>query len=147
MIAALTALTAALIAIAMSAAIAALTALTAALIAIAMSAAVSAVSAAIAALIAIAMSAAVSAVSAAIIAIAIALGAPHHRRGAVFMSIDPDREIAKNILIEPFEAFNFVDRRRRRIDVHQREMRLPILAQAVGERLDAPIFGLLDRPA
>src|SRR5215472_3244753 len=26
-------------------------------------------------------------------------------------------------------------------------MRLPIFAQAVGERLDAPIFGLLDRPA
>ena len=48
----------------------------------------------------------------------IALGATHHRRGPVFMSIDPDREIANNILIEPFEAFNFVDRRRRRIDVH-----------------------------
>ena len=40
-----------------------------------------------------------------------------------------------------------VERRRRRVDVQQREVRLAVLADAEGERLHAPIFGLGDLAA
>ena len=39
------------------------------------------------------------------------------------------------------------DRRRRRLDVHQRKVRLAVLLDAEGEDLQAPIFGLADRAA
>ena len=63
------------------------------------------------------------------------------------MRLDPDGEIAQDVFVETLQPFDLVDRRRRRVEVHQREMRLAVLAQPVGEGLHAPIFGLLDRSA
>ena len=95
----------------------------------------------------IATIAAVKAVTAAIVAVAVAFGPAHHGRGAGLVFLDPDGQVAQHVLIETLQALDFVDRRRRRIDVHQREMCLAVLAQPVGERFHAPIFGLGDRSA
>ena len=47
----------------------------------------------------------------------------------------------------PLLPLHLVDRGRRGVDVEQREMRLAVLVDAVGEGLDAPIFDLADLAA
>ena len=63
------------------------------------------------------------------------------------MRLDADGEIAQHVFVEPFLALDFVERGRRRIDVDQRHVRFAVLADAVVERLEAPIFVLGDLAA
>jgi hypothetical protein len=44
-------------------------------------------------------------------------------------------------------AFHFRNRFMRRIDIHECEMGFAVLLYFIGEVLDAPIFGFLDRTA
>src|SRR5262249_34842881 len=53
-------------------------------------------------------------------------------------------QIAQNILVKPLLALNFVESARRCIDIEQREMRLPVLAQPIGQGLYAPLLRLCD---
>src|SRR5580658_1314578 len=75
---------------------------------------------------------AIATVAPAVIAVAIALRSAHHGGWALFVLLDPDGEIAQHVFIETLEPLDLVDRGRRRIDVHEREMRLAVLAQPVG---------------
>jgi len=61
--------------------------------------------------------------------------------------VDPHREVAQDVFIEPHLALDFSERRARRLDVEQRHVRLAVLADAVGKGLHAPIFGLGDLAA
>ena len=79
--------------------------------------------------------------------IAVAIGFAHHRRRAFFVRLDADGEIAQHIFVEPFLSLDLVKRRGRRIDVEQRHVRFAVLANAVGEGLQAPIFVLGDLAA
>ena len=55
------------------------------------------------------------------------------------MRLDADRQIAHHILIEALLALDLRHGGGRRIDVQQREMRLAILLNAIGERLHPPV--------
>src|SRR5581483_8715776 len=81
------------------------------------------------------------------VTVAIAFGAAHHGRRPLFVLLDPDGQVAQDLFIEPLQPLDLIDRRRWRVDVHQGEMRLAVLAQAVGERFDAPRFSLGDGAA
>ena len=63
------------------------------------------------------------------------------------MRFDANGEIAQHVFVDALLALDLVHRRRRRVDVEQREVRLAVLVHAVGERLDAPVFGLGDLAA
>ena len=63
------------------------------------------------------------------------------------MGVDADGEIAQDIFVEPLLALDLGEGRGRRVDVEQRHVRLAVLADAVGEGLHPPIFGLGDLPA
>ena len=74
--------------------------------------------------------------------IAVAIGLAHHRRRSIFVCFDTDCEIAQNILVETFLSLDLVKRRWRSVDVKQRHVRFAVLANAVGEGLQAPILVL-----
>ena len=63
------------------------------------------------------------------------------------MRLDADGEVAQHVFVEPFLALDLVEGCRRRIDIEQRHVRLAVLADAVGEGLHPPIFGLGDLAA
>ena len=63
------------------------------------------------------------------------------------MRLDADGEIAQHVFVQALLALDLVQRGRRRIDIEQRQVRLAVLAHAVGERLQAPIFVLGDLAA
>ena len=63
------------------------------------------------------------------------------------MLVDAHGEIAQHVFVDALLPLDLGDRGRRRVDVDQREMRLAVLADAVGEGLHAPIFGLGDLAA
>ena len=63
------------------------------------------------------------------------------------MLVHANGEIAQHVFVEPLLPLDLVERGRRRIDVEQREMRLAVLAQAIGEGLHAPLLGLGDLAA
>ena len=63
------------------------------------------------------------------------------------MLVDPDRDVAQDVFVEPFLPLDLVEDGGRRIDVEQHVVRLAVLAQPVGERLDAPLLGLGDLAA
>ena len=63
------------------------------------------------------------------------------------MRIDADRDETQNVLADAHLTLHLGDRGRRRVDVEQGEMRLAVLLDPVGERLDAPVLGLADLPA
>ena len=63
------------------------------------------------------------------------------------MLIDPDGHEADDVFIDPHLAFHLGHRCAWRIDVHEREMGLAVLFDAVGQGLYTPIFGLSDRSA
>src|SRR5262249_3388578 len=81
------------------------------------------------------------------IAIAVAIDLAHHHRRPFFVLVDAHREIAQHVLVEPLLTLDLVHRRRRRIEIHERVVRLAVLAQAVGKRFDAPLFELGDLAA
>ncbi len=59
------------------------------------------------------------------------------------MRLDLDRERAQDVLVEAHLALHLLDGRRRGIDVHEREVRLAVLLDAVGQGLQTPVL----RPA
>src|SRR5262245_24535549 len=83
----------------------------------------------------------------ALLAVAVTIRLAHHGRRPGLVLVDAHREIAQDILVEALLALDLGQRRGRRIDVHEGEMRLAILAQAVAQRFEAPVFGLAERAA
>lgn len=63
------------------------------------------------------------------------------------MLVDPQREIPQDILIESLLAFHFGNRRRRCVDIHQREMGFAVFADPVCERLKTPRLDLANGAA
>ena len=58
------------------------------------------------------------------------------------MLVDAHGEVTQDVLVEPLQPFDLVDRGGAGLDIHQGEMRLAVLAQAVGEGFDAPLLDL-----
>src|SRR4029079_18185874 len=85
---------------------------------------------------------AAAAATAAIVAVAVRFA--HHRGGTILERVDADREVAEHVLMEAFLALDLVQRCRRRIDIEQGHVRLAVLADAVVEGLQTPIFVLGD---
>jgi hypothetical protein len=90
---------------------------------------------------------AIKSVAAALVTVAIALSPAHHSGRALFVFLDPYGQVAQDLFVETLKPLDLVDRRRRRVDVHEGEMGLTVLSQAIGEGLYAPIFGFGDRSA
>src|SRR5215510_14771583 len=88
-----------------------------------------------------------AALAAALLAIAVAVGLAHHGRRPGLVLVDAHREVAQDILVEALLPFDLGKRRRGRVHVHEGEMRLAVLAQAVAERLEAPVLGFADGAA
>src|SRR4029077_2827203 len=63
------------------------------------------------------------------------------------MLVDPDGQKADDVSGEAQLMLKLGHGVGRRVDVHQREMRLAVLLDAEGEALEPPIFGLADGPA
>jgi len=61
--------------------------------------------------------------------------------------LDADGEVAQDVFVETLLALDFVEGRRRSVDVEQRHVRFAVLADAVVEGLHPPIFGLGDLAA
>src|SRR4029079_14586266 len=74
--------------------------------------------------------------------VAVAVGFAHHRGGTILERVDADREVAEHVLMEAFLALDLVQRCRRRIVIEQGHVRLAVVADAVVEGLQAPIFVL-----
>jgi hypothetical protein len=73
------------------------------------------------------------AAAAAFVALAIAIHFPHHRGRAFFQFLDPHREVAHDIFTQTLLALDLIDRGGRGIEIEHGEMRLAVLAQAIGE--------------
>ena len=82
-----------------------------------------------------------------VIAPVVAVALLEHRRRAFLELLDLDGQPAENVLVDALLALHLGDRRGRRVDVHQREVRLAVLADAVGEGLEAPGLDLGDLAA
>ena len=63
------------------------------------------------------------------------------------MLVDPDRHVPDNVVADSHLALHFRHRVRRSVNIQQGEMGLAVFLDPVGERLETPILGLLDRPA
>jgi len=61
--------------------------------------------------------------------------------------LDPQGEEAQDVLVDAHLALHLRHGRVGGVDVEQREVRLAVLLDAVGERLDAPVLGLADGAA
>src|SRR6516165_10624038 len=83
---------------------------------------------------------------AAVVAIAV-LALAQHRRGAGFMLVNADGEIADDVLVDAQQPLDLDDRLGGRGDVQQREVRLAVLLDAEGKRLHPPRLDLGDRAA
>src|SRR5262249_17814868 len=82
-----------------------------------------------------------------VVTITVTIGLAHHRGRAFLELLDANAQITDHVFADPLLALNLGDRRRRRVDVEQHEMRLAILVDAVGEGAHAPGFGLGDLAA
>ncbi len=87
------------------------------------------------------------AAAATLVALAVALDLAHHRRRAFLKFVDANGEIAQHVFVDALLALDLGQRRGRRIDVEQREVRLAVLADAEVQRLHAPVFVLGDLAA
>ncbi len=63
------------------------------------------------------------------------------------MLLDGDRHVAQHVFGDAHLALHLVDGSGRGIDVHEDVMRLAVLLDAVGEGLQAPVFGTPDLAA
>ena len=79
-----------------------------------------------------------------IVALAVAIDLAHHRGWAFLVLVHADGDVAQHVLAEPFLTLDLVESSSRRVDVEEGEMRLAVLAQTIGEGLDAPLLGLGD---
>src|SRR5262249_40687412 len=82
-----------------------------------------------------------------LVALAVAVDLAHHRGGAILERVHANGQIAQDVLAEALLPLDLVEGGGRRVDVEHREMGLAVLAQAVGQRLDAPLLGLGDLAA
>src|SRR5207253_3492000 len=82
-----------------------------------------------------------------VVTLAVAIGLAHHRRRTFFVFLDADAEIADHVFADALLALDLGDRRGRRLDVEQHEVRLAVLVHAVGEGAHAPVLGLADLAA
>src|SRR6516165_7145920 len=83
---------------------------------------------------------------AAVVAIAV-LALAQHRRRAGLMLVNTDGEIADDVLVDAQQPLDLDDRLRGPGDVQQREVRLAVLLDAEGKRLQSPRLDLGDRAA
>src|SRR5262249_8514126 len=82
-----------------------------------------------------------------LVALAVAVDLAHHRGGAILERVHANGQVAHDVLAAPLLPPDLVEGGGRRGDVEHREMGLAVLAQAVGQRLDAPLLGLGDLAA
>src|SRR4051794_18830512 len=75
---------------------------------------------------------------------ALLVAAAHHCRRALFMLVDPDGEKADHVLVDVRLTLELGDCSSRSIEVERDVMRLAVLGYAVGQRAQAPGFGLHD---
>src|SRR5262249_27105362 len=85
--------------------------------------------------------------AATVVTFTVAIGLAHHRRRAFLQLVDTNAEIANHVLADALLPLDLSDRRRRRVDVEQHEVRLAILVHAIGERAHTPVLGLGDLAA
>src|SRR5947209_11506377 len=85
--------------------------------------------------------------TAALVAFAIPVDFAHHRGGAFLVLVNAHRQMPQHVFGEALLPLDLGHRRGRRIELEQREVRLAVLADAEGEGLDAPIFGVADELA
>src|SRR5579872_7227029 len=85
--------------------------------------------------------------AATIVTLAVAIGLAHHCRGAFFVLLDANGEVADHVFADPFLALDLGNCDRRCVDVEQHEMRLAVLVHAIGQRTHAPVLGLGDLAA
>src|SRR5690606_3181596 len=81
------------------------------------------------------------------VAALVAVALLHHRGGTFLVRLDPKGDEAQDVLVDAHLALHLGHGRGRGVDVDQREMRLAVLLDTVGERLDAPVLGLADGAA
>ena len=93
------------------------------------------------------LEAAIVAVAALAVLALVAVALLHHHRRLGLERLDADGHEAEDVLVDAHLALHLGDRRRRGVEVEEREMRLAVLLDAVGEGLDAPHLGLLDLAA
>src|SRR2546423_5195980 len=91
--------------------------------------------------------AAVEAIATPLVAVAIPVDLTHQGRGPFLVLIDANGEIAQHVFGEALLPLDLGQRGGRRIELEQGEMRLAVLADAEGERLDAPVFRVADKLA
>src|SRR6266481_7759719 len=77
-------------------------------------------------------------VATAFVAVTVAIDLSHHGRRAGFEFLDPHRNGAQHVFVDVLLPLELGNRRRRRVHVEEGEMRLAVLADAVGEGLDVP---------
>src|SRR5207248_8043282 len=82
--------------------------------------------------------------TATVVTFAVTIGLAHHCGRAFLVLLDADAEITDDVFADPLLALDLGDRRRRRVDVQQHEVRLAVLVHAVGEGTYAPVLGLGD---
>ena len=63
------------------------------------------------------------------------------------MFVDANGDEAQDVFAQTLLALDFVERGRRRVDIEQGEMRLPVLVHPEGETLHTPIFGFCNLAA
>ncbi|MNR46282.1 hypothetical protein D3C85_1652280 [compost metagenome] len=63
------------------------------------------------------------------------------------MGFDGDGHVAQDVFVDAHLAFHLLDGSSRRVDVHQRVVRLAVLLDAVGEGLQAPVLDPADLAA
>ena len=61
-------------------------------------------------------------------------------RGAFLEGVDPDGQVAENILVQPHLPFHFQDGVRRRVDIQQDIMALTVFLNFVSQSPKAPAF-------
>src|SRR5262249_39591588 len=82
--------------------------------------------------------------AAALVPVTVAIDLSHHGGRAGFEFLDPHRHGAQHIFANVLLPLDLGDRGSRRVHVEEGEMRLAVLADAIGQGLDAPILHLWD---
>jgi hypothetical protein len=77
----------------------------------------------------------------------VAVGPSHHRRRRRVMLVNAHGEEAYDVGRKAHLTLDLDHRLVRGVDVHQHIVSLAVLLDAIGEGLQAPIFGLADRPS
>src|SRR5215469_3374335 len=87
-----------------------------------------------------------AALAATLLAVAVAVGFAHHRGGAVLVGVDANRQVPQHFFVETLLTLDLGERGRRCVQVQEGEVGLAVLANPVGERLDAQYSVLVTFP-